>query len=131
MIFLIFFIVLIKLGFMKYWGGGDWYFNFMVLFNLVFFCNNVFNINFNIVEYVVVEVGSVEFYNYFWIYMMGYGNVVFFDVEVDNLCNYLLVGGFLYIDDNYGMDFFVCIVMKKVFFELDFIEFFFEYFIYY
>lgn len=63
--------------------------------------------------------------------MIGYGNVFFFDVEVENLRNYLIVGGFFYIDDNYGLDLYVRVVMKKVFLDQEFIELFFEYFIYY
>lgn len=54
--------------------------------------------------------------------MTGHGNVVFSNQEAQNLRNYLLAGGFLHIDDNYGMDKFVRPQMKKVFPELDFIE---------
>lgn len=82
-------------------------------------------------EYEEVEVGSVELYNFVFVYMIGYGNVVFLDVEVENLCNYLLGGGFFYIDDNYGMDFYVWVVMKKVFLEQEFVELLFEYQVFY
>ena len=54
--------------------------------------------------------------------MTGHGNVVFSDQEAENLRNYLMAGGFLHIDDNYGMDPYVRPAMKKVFPEIDFIE---------
>ena len=54
--------------------------------------------------------------------MTGHGNVYFNEFESKNLRNYLLGGGFLHIDDNYGMDIYVRSEMKKVFPELDFIE---------
>lgn len=114
------------MGLFKYNGGGDWYVNLIVLFNFVVFCNVQLGMDFDM-EYEEVEVGSVELYNFVFVYMMGYGNVVFLDVEVENLCNYLLGGGFFYIDDNYGMDFYVWVVMKKVFLEQEFVELFFEY----
>jgi hypothetical protein len=54
--------------------------------------------------------------------MTGHGNVVFSDQEAKNLRNYLIGGGFLHIDDNYGMDKFIRPQLKKVFPELDLIE---------
>lgn len=119
-----------KLGLLKYRGGGDWYANPTALPNLAAFCNNTLNTNFNAAEYAVVEVGSAELFNYPFIHMTGHGNVVFSDAEADNLRNYLLAGGFLHIDDNYGMDPFVRTAMKKVFPELDLIELPFEHPIY-
>jgi len=70
----------------------------------------------------IVEVGSVEIFNYPFVYMTGHGNVVFSTKEADNLRKYLLSGGFLHIDDNYGLDKYVRPEMKKVFPELDFVE---------
>lgn len=119
-----------KLGLLKYRGGGDWYSNPTALPNLATFCNTLLNTNFDESEYAVVEVGSAELFNYPWLHMTGHGNVVFSDAEADNLRNYLLAGGFLHIDDNYGMDPFVRTAMKKVFPELDFIELPFEHPIY-
>ena len=62
--------------------------------------------------------------------MTGHGNVVFSDVDAENLRRYLIAGGFLHIDDNYGMDPFVRPAMKKVFPELEFVELPFEHEIY-
>jgi len=111
-----------QLGLLKYRGGGDWYANPTSLRNLARFCNSQLNTNFDDSEYGVVDVGSAELFNYPFVHMTGHGNVVFSDAEADNLRNYLLGGGFLHIDDNYGMDVYVRTAMKKVFPELDFIE---------
>ncbi len=111
----------IKLALLKYSGGGDWYSNPTALPNLADFCNKNLGTDFD-KDYATVEVGSVELFNYPWYHMTGHGNVVFSDAEAENLRNYLLAGGFLHIDDNFGMDKFVRPAMKKVFPELDFIE---------
>jgi len=106
---------------LKYQGGGDWYANPTSLKNLAIFCNEQLNMNIN-PKYAIIEVGSSEIFNYPFIHMTGHGNVHFNQFEAENLRQYLLAGGFLHIDDNYGMDPFVRSEMKKVFPELDFIE---------
>jgi len=111
----------LQLALLKYNGGGDWYANPSSLKNLALFCNRTLGTNFSS-QYATVEVGSVELFNYPFIHMTGHGNVVFSDQEAENLRNYLIAGGFLHIDDNYGMDVFVRLAMKKVFPELEFIE---------
>lgn len=110
-----------KLALLKYNGGGDWYANPTALPNLATFCNQNLGTGLDI-EYATVEVGSPELFNYPFLHMTGHGNVVFSDMEAQNLRQYLLAGGFLHIDDNYGMDPFVRVAMKKVFPELEFIE---------
>jgi hypothetical protein len=110
-----------KLALLKYIGGGDWYANPTALPNLARFCNQTLGTAFD-VEYATVEVGSPELFNYPFLHMTGHGNVVFSDLEAQNLRQYLLAGGFLHIDDNYGMDPFVRVAMKKVFPELEFTE---------
>lgn len=111
----------IKLALLKYNGGGDWYANPTALINLSAFCNKNLNTNFDL-NYETVEVGSTNIFNYAFIHMTGHGNVVFSSMEAENLRNYLMAGGFLHIDDNYGMDPFVRPAMKKVFPELEFVE---------
>jgi len=106
---------------LKYGGGGDWYANRTALPNLIQFCNKNLKTNFA-EEEATVEVGSTELFNYPFVYMTGHGNVVFSDYEVSNLRKYLTGGGFLHIDDNYGLDKFVRKEMKKVFPELSFVE---------
>lgn len=110
-----------KLALLKYNGGGDWYANPTSLPNLARFCNQNLGTALDI-EYETVEVGSPELFNFPFIHMTGHGNVVFSDMEAQNLRQYLLAGGFLHIDDNYGMDPFIRVAMKKVFPELEFTE---------
>ena len=106
---------------LKYQGGGDWYSNPSSLKNLAIFCNEKLNMNIN-PNYATVGVGSLEIFNYPFIFMTGHGNVYFNNFESENLRNYLMSGGFLHIDDNYGMDQYIRKEMKKVFPELDFVE---------
>ena len=110
----------LRLGLLKYNGGGDWYANPTSLINLAAFTNTHLNTNIKL-EYGVVDVGSIEIYDYSFLHMTGHGNVVFSNTEAENLRNYLIAGGFLHIDDNYGMDPYVRVAMKKVFPELEFI----------
>ena len=111
----------IKIAKLKYNGGGDWYANKTALPNLIAFCNR--NLQMDLVRNEdVVEVGSPDIYLYPYVYMTGHGNVVFSNQEAENLRNYLAGGGFLHIDDNYGLDQFIRLEMKKVFPNLDFVE---------
>jgi len=112
----------LKIALLKYGGGGDWYANLETsLPNLIRFCNQSLSTNID-PEQGIVEVGSPELFNYPFIHMTGHGNVVFSPQETENLRNYLIGGGFLHIDDNYGMDQFIRPQMKRVFPELDFVE---------
>jgi len=111
----------VKIAKLKYSGGGDWYANKTALPNLISYCNKQLNTNID-PEEDIVEVGGQEIFLYPYVYMTGHGNVVFSDKEAENLRNYLIGGGFLHIDDNYGLDKFVRLEMKKVFPNLDFVE---------
>lgn len=111
----------LKIAKLKYNGGGDWYANKTALPNLIRFSNKELNVLID-GEEDDVEVGSQELFNYPYIYMTGHGNVVFSPEEASNLRNYLAAGGFLHIDDNYGLDKFVRIELKKVFPELELVE---------
>ena len=110
-----------KIAKLKYNGGGDWYANRTALPNLIDFCNKNIHTNF-VAQDAIVEVGSPELFNYPFVYLTGHGNVVFSSAEASNLRKYLIGGGFLHIDDNYGLDKFIRKEMKKVFPELDFKE---------
>ena len=110
-----------KIGRLRYSGGGDWYLSPTSLPNLIKFCNQNLGTNFA-PEEETVDVGSKEIYNFPFIHWTGHGNVVFNGQEVKNLRQYLIAGGFLSINDSYGMDKFVRREMKKVFPELDFVE---------
>lgn len=111
----------LSIALLKYNGGGDWYANPTSLPNLVSFCNQNLNVHIN-PEPATVEVGSPEIFNYPFVHMTGHGNVIFSNDEAENLRSYLISGGFLHIDDNYGMDPYVRPAMQKVFPELEFIE---------
>jgi hypothetical protein len=105
---------LLTIARLKYNGGGDWYANKTSLPNLIRFCNQ--NLGTKIAaEEAVVEAGSVELFQYPFVHMTGHGNVVFSSAEAENLRNYLLGGGFLHIDDNYGMDPYIRAEIKKIF----------------
>ena len=119
----------LTIALLKYHGGGDWYANPTSLPNLARFCNRELGTNIN-PDYATVEVGSAELFDYPFVHMTGHGNVVFSDMEAQNLRNYLIGGGFLHIDDNYGMNRYVRPAMKKVFPELEFIELPFEHPVY-
>jgi hypothetical protein len=119
----------IKIAKLKYNGGGDWYANKTALPNLIKFCNQELGTNIASDE-EVVEVGSQDLFSYPYVYMTGHGNVVFNSEEASNLRNYLIGGGFLHIDDNYGLDKFIRIELKKVFPELELVELPFDHAIY-
>ncbi len=110
-----------QIALLKYGGGGDWYANPTSLTNLIAFCNQDQQMGLN-PQYATVDVGSAELFNYPMLHMTGHGNVVFSDREAQNLRDYLIGGGFLHIDDNYGLRDFVIPQMKRVFPELDFVE---------
>lgn len=103
-----------EIALVKYSGGGDWYANPTSLPNLIKFCNA--NINTKIKSKPrTVEPSSPDLLSYPFVHMTGHGNVVFSDSDVINLKNYLLAGGFLHIDDNYGMDQYIRKEIKKLF----------------
>ena len=111
-----------EIALLKYGGGGDWYANLETsLPNLIEFTNTNLKTNINS-DQAIVEIGSEELFKYPFVHMTGHGNVLFTNFEIENLRNYLISGGFLHIDDNYGMDKFIRIQMKKVFPKLDFVE---------
>jgi hypothetical protein len=111
----------LKIAKLRYNGGGDWYANKTALPNLIAFCNDKLNMNLA-PEEDIVSVGSSDIFLYPYVYLTGHGNVVFSEEEAQNLRRYLVSGGFLHIDDNYGLDQFIRLEMKKVFPELEFVE---------
>ncbi|MFT6814987.1 MAG: hypothetical protein ACJAZ3_000884 [Sphingobacteriales bacterium] len=111
----------LKIAKLKYGGGGDWYANRTALPNFVKFCNENLGTTF-VLEEDIVEVGNPTLFAYPFVYMTGHGNVIFSDQEARNLRNYLAAGGFLLIDDNYGLEKFIRPQMKKVFPEHEFVE---------
>jgi hypothetical protein len=110
-----------QIAVLKYKGGGDWYSNPTSLPNLVKFCNKSIMTDID-VNVATVDAGSPEIFNYPFVHMTGHGNVFFDDNEIDNIRNYLLAGGFLHIDDNYGLKDLAMSQMQKVFPELQWSE---------
>lgn len=106
---------------LKYKGGGDWYSNPTSLPNLVKFCNQMIKTDID-VNVAVVDAGSIDIFSYPFVHMTGHGNVFFDENDVDNIRNYLLAGGFLHIDDNYGIKDYAMSQMQKVFPELQWVE---------
>ncbi len=111
----------IKLGLLVYSGGGDWYANPSSLRNLAQFCNENLNTYIDLEE-GQVDVGSPGLFHYPFVHLTGHGRWVLSDAEARNLRTYLMGGGFLHIDDNYGLDPYVRPALKQVFPELELVE---------
>jgi hypothetical protein len=110
-----------EIALLKYNGGGDWYANPTSLPNLIKYCNQ--NINTKIKSKpATITPSSADIFSYPYIHMTGHGNVIFNNQEVENLQKYLSSGGFLHIDDNYGMDKYIRSEIKKLFPNTDLIE---------
>ena len=112
-----------KIAKLKYEGGGDWYANPTALPNLIQFINEQSNLQIAPTE-EVVEAGGSQIYQYPFVYLTGHGNITFSESEAQNLRKYLESGGFLHIDDNYGLEKYNYArrEMKKVFPDQEFIE---------
>jgi hypothetical protein len=111
----------IKIAKVKYQGGGDWYANKTSLPNLIAFSNQILKMNISQTP-ETVDMTSANLFRYPFIHLTGHGNVNFSEEEVKILRTYLIGGGFLHIDDNYGLDESIRREMKKVFPELRFVE---------
>ena len=109
------------LAILKYKGGGDWYSNPTALPNLIKFCNNNINTKMN-EKPETVDAGSPDIFQYPLLHMTGHGNVFFSEDDAENLRNYLISGGFLHIDDNYGMQLYITKELKKVFPNQELVE---------
>jgi len=110
-----------QIAVLKYNGGGDWYANPTSLKNLIFFCNE--NIGTNIEnDPAVVEANNLNIFNYPFIHITGHGNIIFDQNEIENIRDYLLSGGFIHIDDNYGMDKYIRKEIVKIFPDNDLLE---------
>lgn len=103
-----------QIAVLKYNGGGDYYANPTSVPNLIAYVNKMFNADIQ-KDVPYVEANSPQLFSFPFIHMTGHGNVVFSPAEIQNLRNYLLSGGFLHIDDNYGMDQFIRLEIQKLF----------------
>ena len=110
-----------QLAVLKYSGGGDWYSNPSSLPNLISYCNE--NLGTTLSDDVAtVEPSSSDIFQYPFVHMTGHGNVLFQDLDIENLRDYLLSGGFLHIDDNYGMQEYLDKEIVKLFPNKTFVE---------
>ncbi|MBO6795159.1 MAG: DUF4159 domain-containing protein [Balneolaceae bacterium] len=105
----------------KYRGGGDWYNDPSSLSNLISFTQANVPISIN-KKYVDVALGSTDLHDYPFAFLTGHGTITANNTEVRNLRNYLENGGFLYVDDDYGLDDHIRSLMKEVFPDEEFIE---------
>ncbi|PIQ09115.1 MAG: hypothetical protein COW71_08180 [Ignavibacteriales bacterium CG18_big_fil_WC_8_21_14_2_50_31_20] len=106
---------------LKYSGGGDWYNDPSAEVNLLDFMKRETTIKVN-PEYVFVDVSSNDIFNYPFLFITGHGNIVLSETEVERLKKYVEQGGFIYIDDDYGIDKPIRREFKKVFPNQDFVE---------
>ncbi len=105
----------------KYDGGGDWYGDPSSLVNLQTFLREHTGLNTAATE-EVVSPGEDELFAHPYLYLTGHGNLVFSDEEASRLREFLMGGGFLHVDDNYGLDESFRRELKKVFPEYDLVE---------
>ncbi len=104
----------VKIALLKYNGGGDWYSDPTALPNLIEYCNNNLNTGIH-PEPSTIDIGSPEIFNFPFVHLTGHGNIVLSENEALNLRTYLEAGGFLHVDDNYGLDEYFRREIKKVF----------------
>lgn len=105
----------------KYSGGGDWYSDPSSLPNLLAFIRKNTNIKVGATE-ARYSLKDEEIFGYPYLYITGHGNIRFSDKEVSNLRTFLMGGGFLHADDNYGMDESFRREMKRVFPNKEWVE---------
>ncbi|MBI5470711.1 MAG: DUF4159 domain-containing protein [Ignavibacteriae bacterium] len=103
-----------KIGRLKYSGGGDWYNDQSAEVNLLKFARE--NTNLNVYPtYEFVDVNSEQLFTYPFVFLTGHGNITLSEQDVRRLRSYLENGGFLYVDDDYGLNTAFRREIKKVF----------------
>ncbi len=105
----------------KYGGGGDWYVGQTQIPNLLKELRQRTNVE-TASKQSVIQLADKDLYLYPFIYMTGHGNVVFKDEEVEALRLYLTQGGFLWANDDYGMDKSFRREMRRVFPDKSLVE---------
>ncbi len=105
----------------KYSGGGDWYNDPSAEVNLLKFVSKNTTVEV-FPEYTFVDVSTNDIFSYPFLFLTGHGNVVFNNEETERLRKYLENGGFLYIDDDYGLDKSIRRELKKIFPENPLVE---------
>ncbi len=111
----------LTIGRLHYEGGGDWYANPSSLPNLLAAIRDRTALRVA-VEEQVVTLAEDELWNVPYIYMTGHGNARWSDRDLTTLRRYLLQGGFLHADDNYGMDASIRRELGRIFPDLPLVE---------
>ncbi len=105
----------------QYRGGGDWYTTPTALTNLINYARERIPLSLD-PEYDDVHIGSSDIHNYPLLYLTGHGNIDVNQAEMNNLRRYLENGGFLYVDDDYGLDEFIRPILMEIFPDEEFVE---------
>lgn len=105
----------------KYRGGGDWYNDPSSLSNLIEFTNQQVPISIE-PSFQDVALGSTEIHSYPFLFLTGHGTITANSTEVRNLRTYLENGGFLYVDDDYGLDEHIRTLLAQVFPDEELLE---------
>ena len=105
----------------NYGGGGDWYCDPSSIPNILNYLTKNTSIKANHDEYRI-KLTTKELRGHPYLYMTGHGNIRFTDEEIIQLREYLMGGGFLHTDDNYGLNTSFRREMKRVFPDRDFVE---------
>jgi hypothetical protein len=105
----------------NYGGGGDWYCDPSSIPNILSYLTKNTSIEAAHDEYRI-KLTTKEMRGHPYLYMTGHGNIRFTDEEIIDLREYLLGGGFLHTDDNYGLNTSFRREMKRVFPDRDFVE---------
>lgn len=106
---------------LKYGGGGDWYNDPSSEVNLLNFINDNTSVRVK-PEYKFIDIATDDLFAYPFIFITGHGNIVFSRSEAEKIKLYLENGGFIYIDDDYGLDKSVRKSIKQIFPDKDFME---------
>ncbi|MDP8201476.1 MAG: DUF4159 domain-containing protein [Candidatus Tenebribacter burtonii] len=106
---------------LHYKGGGDWYNDQDTIPNIVVYLNNTLHTDFSKIE-AIVNPDDSKLFDYPFIFMTGHGTVNFNNKETENIRTYLERGGFLYVDDDYGLDKSFRSEIQKIFPEKDLVE---------
>ncbi len=110
-----------QLARLHYKGGGDWYNDQDTIPNIAEYLNKTLNTKFSRIQ-AIVSPDDPKLFDYPFIYMTGHGTVNFNNKEAENIRTYLDRGGFLYVDDDYGLNKTFQHEIKKIFPEKDLVE---------
>jgi hypothetical protein len=99
---------------LKYGGGGDWYNDPSADVNLLRYIGENTNIKVN-PEYTFVDISTNDIFSYPMLFITGHGNIIMSDSEAERLKKYMELGGFIYVDDDYGIDKSFRREIKKIF----------------